>query len=166
MNTIREKFEELKILDKARAFLFKHFFEAPSLRFSGVIIYQLMLRKIKPGNKNKIHFEIGGRSVKFRIGEFALITGLNFGSYPEKVPHSTRLVSTYLNDSNIVKSHELEVAFSACNDKDDAWKLDLVYFLDCVLYSHEPNLKVEMHLFSLVEREEDFFKYPFDSESF
>ena len=82
------------------------------------------------------------------------------------MPHRTRLISTYLNDSNIVKSHELEAAFSLLNDKDDAWKLGLVYFIDGVFYSHQPNSKVEMYLFSLVESEEDFFKYPFGRESF
>ena len=39
-------------------------------------------------------------------------------------------------------------------------------FVDGVLYSHEPNSKVDMDLFSLVEREEDFFKYPFCMDSF
>ena len=82
------------------------------------------------------------------------------------MPHNTRLVSTYLNDNSIVKSHELEVVFTACNDKDDVWKLGLVYFIHGVLYSHDPNLKVEIYLFSLVEREEDFFKYPFSKEPF
>ena len=82
LDIIRKKFEELKTLDRARAWPFKQFFEAPSLRFLGVIIH-LLLRKIKSGSKNEIHFEIGGRFVKFGIGEFSLITGLNFGSYPE-----------------------------------------------------------------------------------
>ena len=95
-----------------------------------------------------------------------MITGLNFSLYPEEVPHSTRPISTHLNNSSIVKSHELEAAFTGCTDKDDAWKLGLVYFIDGVLYSHEPNSKVDMYLFSLVEREEDFFKDPFGRDSF
>ena len=167
LNTIKDKFKEQQILARAKAYPFKHFFEAPSLWFFGVIIHHLLLRKTKLGNKNKIHFEISRRFIKFRIGEFTLITWLNFGPYPDKeVSHSTRLISTYLNDSNIVKSHELEAAFVACSDKDDAWKLDLVYFVDGVLYSHKSNLKVEMSLFSLVESEEDFFKYFFSREFF
>ena len=64
LNTIREKFDELKILDKVRAYPFKYFFQAPSLRFSGVIMHQLLLRKIKSESKNEIHFEISGRSIK------------------------------------------------------------------------------------------------------
>ena len=142
LNTIKDKFEKLKILDRAKACPFKHFFEVPSSQFFSVSIHQLLLRKIKSRN-NELHFVIGGKSVKFGNGEFALITRLNFDPYPDKkVPHSTRLVSTYLNDSSIVKSYELEAAFLTCSDKDDAWKLDLVYFVDGLLYSHESNCKI------------------------
>ena len=68
--------------------------------------------------------------MKFGIGDYALIMGLKFGSYPEEVPHNIRRVSTHLNNNIIVKSHELEAAFTACKDKEDAWKLGLVYFID------------------------------------
>ena len=104
--------------------------------------------------------------MKFEIGEYALITGLNFGSYPEEVPHNTRLVFTHLNSNSVVKSHELEATFTACTDNEDAWKLGLVYFIDGVLYSHKPNSKVDMYLFSLVESKKDFFKCPFGAEFF
>ena len=59
----------------------------------------------------------------------------------------------------------MEVAFTGCSGKDDAWNLALVYFIDGVLYSHEPNSKVDMYIFFLVERDEDFFKYSFGRES-
>ena len=86
-----------------------------------------------------------------------MITILNFGLYPKgNVPHSIRLVSTYLNHSSIVKSI----------DKEDSRNLGLVYFVNGVLYSHNSNSKVDMSLFSLVESKEDFFKYPFGKESF
>ena len=62
------------------------------------------------------------------------------------MPHSIRLVSTYLNNNYIVKSHELEVTFAACIDKEDSWKLGLVYFVDGMLYSHESNSKVDTSL--------------------
>ena len=104
--------------------------------------------------------------LKFGISEFTVITRLNFGLYPEEVPYSTKLISTYLNDNSITKSHELEVAFTGCSDKDDAWKLGLVYFIDGVFYLHKLNSKVDIYLFSLVEREDDFFKYPSGRESF
>ena len=40
--------------------------------------------------------EVGGRPVKFGLGEYALITELNSEPYPdEKVPDNTKLVSTH-----------------------------------------------------------------------
>ena len=82
------------------------------------------------------------------------------------MPNNPRLVDKYLNSNSIVRSHKLESAFLGCNDKEDAWKLGLVHFVDGVLYSQDANAKVDMYLFSLVEREEDFFNYPFGTESF
>ena len=70
---------------------------------------------------------------------------------------NTRLVFKYLNNNNSVRSHELESTFASCLDKEDAWKLGLVHFIDGVLYSHDANDKVDMYLCSLVEPEEDFF---------
>ena len=97
LNNIKSKFQDLQLLERAKACPFKQFFEAPALRFSGVIIHQLLLRKIKFGSRNEIHFEVSGRLMKFGISEYTLISRLNFGSYPkEKVPHNTRLISTLL----------------------------------------------------------------------
>ena len=96
MKMIKDKFEELKLLDRAKKFLFKNFFETTSLQFSCIIIHQIFRRIIKPVGKNELQFEVGGKYLKFGIGEFALITGLNFGAYLDKeVPHSTRLVCTW-----------------------------------------------------------------------
>ena len=75
------------------------------------------------------------------------------------MPYNIRLVSAHLNNNSIVRSIELDDAFATCTNKEDGWKLGLVYFVDRVLYSHDANSKVDMYLFSLVEREKDFFKY-------
>ena len=75
--------------------------------------------------RNERQFKVGGKYLKFGIGEFALIRRLNFYAYPNKeVPHSTRHVSTYLNNNSLVKFYELEAAFRACTDLEDALKLD------------------------------------------
>ena len=158
LSNIKSKFQDLQLLERARTCPFKQFFEVPALRFSGVLIHQLLLKKIKSDSGNEIHFQVGGRPVKFGLGEYAFITRLNCGPYPKEiVPDYSRLVSTYLNNSSIVRSQELEDAFVACNDKEDAWKLGLVHFVDGVLYSHNANSKVDLYLFSLVEHEDDFF---------
>ena len=120
LNNIKSKFEALQLLERARECLFKQFFEAPSLKFLGVIIHQLLLRKIKFAKCNKIHVKVGEKAVKFDLGEYALTTWLNCGPYPDdKVPANIRLVFKYLNNSSSVRSHELEAAFTGCLDKED-----------------------------------------------
>ena len=118
MKVIKDKFEELDLLEMAKGFPFKQFFEASTMRFSRVIIHQLLLRRIKASSKNELQFEIGGNKMRFGIGEFALIMRLNFGIYPkEDVTHSTRFISTYHNNNSLVKSHETEAVFCACSIK-------------------------------------------------
>ena len=125
------------------------------------------MRKIKAGSGNEIQVVVGGGKLKFGIGEYALITGLNYGPYPEEnVSKNTRLVHKYLNKNSSVRSQELESAFASCSDKEYAWKLGLVYFVGGVLYSHDANAKVDMYPFSLVKREDDFLKYLFGTESY
>ena len=60
LNNIKSKFQDPQFLERARTCPFKQLFEAPALRFSGVIIHQLLLRKIKSGSRNEIHFELVG----------------------------------------------------------------------------------------------------------
>ena len=93
----------------------------------------------------------GEKPLKFGIGEYALITRLNCGLSPEeKVHKNTKLVHKYLNNNSNVRSQELELAFAGCSDKEDAWNLGLVHFVDGVLYSHDVNATIDMYLFSLV----------------
>ena len=166
LKNIKSKFEALQLLERTRACPFKQFFEAPPLKFSRVIIYQLFLRKIKSAKLNEIHAEVGGKPVNFGLGEYHLIIGLNCVPYPnKKVSTNTRLVFEYLNNSSNVRSHELKAAFAGCLDQEDAWKLGMVHFVNGPLYLHDSNAKVDMYL-SLIECKEDFFKYPFGTESF
>ena len=114
-----------------------------------------------------MQIHVGGKNLRFGIGEFALITGLNLGEDPrEDVPHSTRLAKTYLNDNASVRSQELNDAFIGCIEEEDAWKLGLCYFVDGVLHANVSQTKADMYMFSLVENEEAFFQYPFGKHAF
>ena len=63
----------------------------------------------------------GGKSLKFGIGEYGLITRLSCEPYPEeKVPKNTRLFDNYLNNNSSVRSEEMESAFAGCLNKKDA----------------------------------------------
>ena len=158
MQNIKDKFNALELLPRAKESPFKQLFLAYSVQFSGTMIHQLLMRMIKSKSLNEIHIHVSGKNLRFGIGEFALITRLNVGEDPrEDVPNSTRLMKTYLNNNASVRSQELDDAFIGCIDEEDAWKLGLCYFVDGVLYANESQTKVDMYLFSLVENEEAFF---------
>ena len=68
--------------------------------------------------------------MRYGLFEFALITGLNFGEYPNhveitKMSTSRRLMETYINGDVAPKLTNLENAFLSCKDVGDGWKLDL-----------------------------------------
>ena len=104
LQKIKDKFNALELLPRAKESPFKQFFLAHSVQFSSALIHQLLMRKIKSKNPNEIHIHVGGKNLRFGIREFVLITGLNFGEDSrEDVPYSTRLVKTYLNNNPSVR---------------------------------------------------------------
>ena len=73
------------------------------IKFSGVLIHHLLLRKIKSKEINEMRFLIDGKVLNFGLFEFALITRLNFGQYstPDEISEmnmSRRLVETYIHE--------------------------------------------------------------------
>ncbi|PON67250.1 Dual specificity phosphatase [Parasponia andersonii] len=77
MSKIKERFEKYDLLERAKQCPFKQFFLAPPMQVSGVLIYQLLLRKVKSQNPAELQFFIGDSNLRFGLGEFALITALN-----------------------------------------------------------------------------------------
>ncbi|PON94313.1 hypothetical protein TorRG33x02_097870 [Trema orientale] len=53
------------------------------MSFSGQLLHQLTLRLAKCQKKNELWFSIGQKLARFSLNEFALITGLQCGAYPE-----------------------------------------------------------------------------------
>ena len=130
MTKIKEKFKELDILEKAENSPFGQFFKAPPMQSSGVIIHQLLLRKVATKKRDELQFMIGGKILRFGIGEFALITGLKCGPDPNEekwaeIVKSRRLIEAYMNDKEDVRTGDLELAFMNCTDPRclEAWSL-------------------------------------------
>lgn len=103
---IKEMFEKHNLMEMAKECPFKHFFTAPPLQFSKALIHQLLLRKIKSKNNDKIQFLIGGNQLRFEIGKFA---GLDCSALPSEAElkensASQRLRVEYFNTTGVVKS--------------------------------------------------------------
>ena len=82
MPKIKAKLNALGLSQRAATCPFRRFFLAPNLKFSGVLIHQLLLRKVRSSDNSEMQFLIGSQILRFGLVEFALITGLNFGQYP------------------------------------------------------------------------------------
>ncbi|XP_062085260.1 uncharacterized protein LOC133791349 [Humulus lupulus] len=173
MSTIIAKFTTFDLLERAKQSPFKQFFLAPPLQYSGVIIHQLLLRRVVGRGKNEycLNFNICGQNTRFGISEFGLITGLNCGISPDQAKYkemtkSKRLLQTYLNNKECLSSEELEDGFKRCDVKEDVWKLGLCFLVDSLLLPSEPKMKCFIDVLSMVENEDDFFNYPWGRLSY
>ncbi|PON41643.1 hypothetical protein PanWU01x14_288170 [Parasponia andersonii] len=107
MSKIKERFQALDLMERAKKHLFKQFFEAPPLQFYRLLIHQFLLRKVEAlADMKEVHFDISGKRVIFRLCEFALTTRLNFEKYPGEaklkiISGSKRLIEKYMNDSKV-----------------------------------------------------------------
>ncbi|PON49833.1 hypothetical protein PanWU01x14_227320 [Parasponia andersonii] len=153
MSKIKERFEKYDLLERAKQCPFKQFFLAPPMQASGVLIHQLLLRKVKSQNPAELQFFIRDSNLRFGLGEFALITALNCAKDLDIMKYksmssSMRLRETYLNNAANVRSGELEAAFLNCEEKEDVWKFGLCYLADGLLMAQESSTKIMMDMLS------------------
>ncbi|PON54150.1 hypothetical protein PanWU01x14_196990, partial [Parasponia andersonii] len=64
-----------------------------------------------------------------------------------------------MNDSKVIKIEELEATFLNCGDTEDAWKLDLCYLVDSLLFVGESTKKIDLDILSYVENKDQFFQF-------
>jgi Domain of unknown function (DUF1985) len=167
LDKVLNKFKEMELIDRVKQTQFKHLFNAPQIKFSGILIHEMLLRKTG-SNQNEIHFFVNS-PLTFGIKEFALITGLRFGNFPEEVVDGSvpRLVRDYFPKEERVEMHQLESIFLSCADQVDAWKLGLVYLVCHYLFAYEAKKPIDFKMFHMVEKNEDkFLDYPWGKVSF
>ena len=105
LEEIKQRFGQAGLLDRVKNSPFKQFFLSPEFHVSGVLVHQLLLRKVRTDTDvDEVRFKLGTKSCRFGVGEFALVTGLNFGAGPsqaeleERLQHHT-LVNFYFNEA-------------------------------------------------------------------
>lgn len=69
-----------------KAFCFGRLFRLPVHKssLSGKLVYQLLFRSLVTSKKHEMWFVFGGHPIRFSLREFAILTGLNCGTYPSK----------------------------------------------------------------------------------
>ena len=135
LDTLIEQFKRHGLIERAQACPLGQFFKAKPFSFSGVLLHQLMLRKVESKKPEEGQFYLGNTLCRFGIAEFALVTGLNFGKSPspdELKEHlsSDRIIQEYFNGDSKVSFGQLEDALKASTNPEDAFKLGLCYLIE------------------------------------
>ncbi|KAM6548176.1 hypothetical protein CsatB_019852 [Cannabis sativa] len=168
----KAKFTEMDLVETVKASPFGHFWEAGELTFSGALVHSLLLRKMKVDTEkeDEVWFHVGRNDMRFRRIKFGLITGLPMGSAPtdEEIhaKSNDHLVRTYFEGKSFVQLDSLMLQLERCEDKDDAYKLGLIAFIEGVLVSKEGNVQVWPEMLKFVNDLEFFFKYPWGERAF
>ncbi|XP_047325237.1 uncharacterized protein LOC124929025 [Impatiens glandulifera] len=83
LKKVSDRFEALSLMERALNSQFQYLLRGvPDLLFSGTILHQLLVRKVK-ANLNMMIFNFNGEEYTFGLKEYALITDLNFDRLPE-----------------------------------------------------------------------------------
>ncbi|KAF3679652.1 hypothetical protein FXO37_03744 [Capsicum annuum] len=117
-------------------------------------------------------FNINGRPACFVLKEFALITGLNWGSYPRDSRYVKAMEEGEAFFKKIVKKRSINVKRllklirGGRLDKEDKFKCCLVWFVHCILLARDLSKIVDIDTIKMVDNLSFFEKYPWGKESF
>ncbi|XP_047309686.1 aspartic proteinase CDR1-like [Impatiens glandulifera] len=98
LKKIVKKFEDMDLLERVYNTQFISLFTAPILQFSGTIVHHMLLRRVS-SNSKEINFMVNGHELIFGMKEYALVTGMYFGSFPELNEEKFRGPSVSLSTS-------------------------------------------------------------------
>ena len=163
---IKEKLTEAQ-LSLFRSTCFGKLLEMNDIKFSGQLVHHLLLRQVRSTNKSEMWFAVGGKTFRFSIQEFCLVTGLECCNYPpavskEKGDSSGSFRSSMLNGEVRLNNKTLEAMFKAASsdNDEDMVKLALLYFLETVLFGKDQKVHIGAQHVELLEDLETFNKYP------
>ncbi|KAJ4726822.1 Phospholipase-like protein [Melia azedarach] len=116
-----------------------HFLDIQELSPSSNLVHYMLLHEVHTGDADQeMWFLVGGNTIRFSRVEFALITGLKFGTFPLKVNGSDRLEQTYFGKSSTFSLENLDEAFAKWDfdtiDDLDAVRLSLLYLTEWFLF--------------------------------
>ncbi|TYK13893.1 protein Ycf2-like [Cucumis melo var. makuwa] len=129
-------------------------------------------RMCKPKSTSQLQFLIGGRVLRFRLREFALITGQKCHEIPyinhEDIKGGGWLKGVYFENLKTVTRQYLNVMFniSTAGTDDDSIKMAKLYFLESFLIPKQEYLSVDWDHIIMVDDDEVFDGYPWGRVAF
>ena len=138
------------------------------LSWSSSSVHYLLLRQMKNNDPNGLWFMEGDESFQFVVDEDCLITGLK-GHYDGDINISDddSLIKAYFSKMDVskpkwrsIKQEELNDAFSNCTKNQDKVKLDVAYFIKCVVLGNWTEKLIDMDTLPLVTDVNAFNVHP------
>ena len=131
--------------------VFDHFMKFSTTNQSPQLLLHLIQRMCKSKSTIQLHFQIGGRVLKFGLREFALTTGPNYHeiSYVNKKDIKDKwwgwLNRVYFKTLKSVRRHYLNTMFniSTTGTDDDRIRMTKLYFLESFLLPRQESLSTE-----------------------
>lgn len=145
-----------------------HFLDIQELSPSSNLVHYMLLHEVHTGDADQeMWFLVGGNTIRFSRVEFALITGLKFGTFPLKVNGSDRLEQTYFGKSSTFSLENLDEAFAKWDfdtiDDLDAVRLSLLYLTEWFLFGRGYRNQVDTWLLWVLDDLDQFNAYPWGS---
>lgn len=150
---------------------------------SGKLVHQLLCRSLVTSKKHEMWFVFGGHPIRFSLREFAILTGLNCGTYPSeeeirkmqttssghreyfhtligpKRSYSIRDIVGILRDDKL-----LPVSKRMAGDR--RLRLALIVIVEGILVCDSSNVKASMEVAEMLKDLDSFVKYPWGRKSF
>ncbi|CAA2993044.1 Hypothetical predicted protein [Olea europaea subsp. europaea] len=145
VKTVMDHFDERHREDFRNSSL-GYMVDVPDIQFSVQLIQQLVFRTIRTDKLYELWFSVQGHLMRFSLHEYALVTGLRCGAFPEGAEFDQLLERRRLKESSTPRA--------------DRYKLGLVLILEGVFNAPDNNVGIHLPTLSIVDDLELFFAYP------
>ncbi|CAA2971828.1 Hypothetical predicted protein [Olea europaea subsp. europaea] len=140
--------------------------DVPEIQFFAQLIQALVCRGIHCDKFHELWFNVQGHLTRFGLQEYAIVTGLHVGSFPEgdrytKALEKRRLKEKYFKSLDKISCAQLEKAFlRASTPRADRYKLGLALIVEGVITAPNNNVGIDEDTLAIVDDLELFFAHP------
>ncbi|KAL3626169.1 hypothetical protein CASFOL_029718 [Castilleja foliolosa] len=153
-----------------KASCFGHLLNVPELNFQGQLIGQLLLLQDAVPSKDELVFNVYGQKARMRRVDFALVTGLAFGSYLVPSTKSMFCNRVFGVDNNNVRITDLEFQLRRFSEMEGegeiCLKLVMLYVVFGVLLGQSYSKKVDVKYIHLADNFDALNDYPWGRVAF
>lgn len=171
---------ESRLTGRFRSCCFGHFAELGdgwSKGFWGQAAHYMLLHSVKSNKKNEIWFVVDRKPIRFGMMEFALVSGLNCGAFPEASEverlRNSKAAKTFLTKvlarKQTIVARDLEVRIKDEGNKytsEEKFRMCLIWFVHSILMASDSAKTVNLDWVCFASDENFFNAYPWGRLAF